>query len=526
MKTSILLAFFCCPLLYFSQPNTEVFLFDLNTENDTFQLSNFKNISNNIGYDNQPSFLNDSTILYVGTRNNQTDIVKYSISDNSKEWLSNTNGSEYSPIKIPLQNAISAIRLEENGEQKLYRYDLLNEDVDLLVDDVIVGYQLWMRRNILISSTLQGDILNLTLTDFDSKTHTNIDTNVGRSLVKIPFHIPLNVRLSYVPDRFGYIDKKLSPWNIMSYDINNGQKEKIVELLPNVEDFTLIDSKIVIAKGSQLFVFQKGKMLTWKKIANLDTFGITNITRLAVSPDGKKLAVVGELLNPWPEKKETQLIEVLKTQEIITIEGKADEAIWIKATWHPIDQRWLGQPYTTEDFEGQYKLCWSEDALYILVEIKDDVLFDQYEDPLKLWWDDDCVEVFIDENNSGGEHQYNHNAFAYHVALDGNVVDMSTEKTGKLYNSHVESKNITSGNTTVWELKISIFDDTYDDENDAKNKPVKLYPNKKIGFAIAYCDNDSSIERENFIGSIPVEGENKNKGWIDANIFGTIQLKN
>ena len=96
------------------------------------------------------------------------------------------------------------------------------------------------------------------------------------------------------------------------------------------------------------------------------------------------------------QKKETQLIDVLKTQETITIDGKADEHIWSKPTWHPMDQRWLGQPYTAEDFEGQYKLCWSEDALYLLVEIKDDVLFDQYKDPLQLWWDDDCVEVFID----------------------------------------------------------------------------------------------------------------------------------
>src|SRR5690606_35295337 len=128
-------------------------------------------------------------ILFAGTRNNQTDIVKYNISNDSKEWLSNTQGSEYSPIKIPLQNAISAIRLEENGEQKLYRYNLHNDEVDLLVDDIVIGYQLWMRRNILISSTLQGIILNLTLTDFDSYSHTNIDTNVGRSLVKIPFHI-------------------------------------------------------------------------------------------------------------------------------------------------------------------------------------------------------------------------------------------------------------------------------------------------------------------------------------------------
>ncbi len=79
-------------------------------------------------------------------------------------------------------------------------------------------------------------------------------------------------------------------------------------------------------------------------------------------------------------------------------------------------------------------------------------------------------------------------------------------------------------NTTLWELQISLFSDSYKETE--VNHPVTLFEGKKIGFAVAYCDNDGSVERENFIGSIAVEGEDKNRGWIDASIFGTIQLKN
>ncbi len=516
MKTSLLLAFLCCPLLYFSQPNTEVFLFDLTTENNAFQLSNFKNISNNNGYDNQPSFLNDSTILYAGTRNNQTDIVKYKINDGSKEWLSNTEGGEYSPIKIPNKNAVSAVRLELDGVQKFYEYDIKTGDYKLLIDEIIIGYYIWFDTNIVMSSALENDYLSLYLSDIIANKHTRIETNIGRSL----HHIPNSKLISY-------ISKATSDWEIKSLNPKTGEIKFITKTLAQTEDMCwLSDGSILMAKDGIVFQFSPEKDKNWREVASLKDYNITNITRLSVSSNGKKLAVVGELQNPWPEKKETQLIDVLKSQETMTIDGKADETIWSKAAWQPINELWLGQPYSADDFQGQYKLCWSEEALYVLVEIKDDVLYDQHKDPLKLWWDDDCVEIFIDEDNSGGEHQYNHNAFAYHVALDGNVVDMSTEKTGKLYNSHVASKTITSGNTTIWELKILLFDATYDDENDAKNKSVKLQSNKKIGFAIAYCDNDSSLERENFIGSIPVEGDDKNRGWIDANIFGTLQLKN
>jgi hypothetical protein len=231
-----------------------------------------------------------------------------------------------------------------------------------------------------------------------------------------------------------------------------------------------------------------------------------------------------DIKNSKAQKPDVQLIDVPKAKQSPRVDGIANETIWNEQnSWHPIDQLWLGNPYTSNDYQGLYKLCWTKEAVFILVEITDDIMYDQTKDPLKLWWDDDCVEVFVDEDNSGGEHQFNHNAFAYHVALNGNVVDMSPEKVGKLYNNHVESKHTTTGNTTIWELKLSIFDDTYDDNG--STKPVNLSAEKKIGFAIAYCDNDTSPNRENFIGSIAVEGEDKDRGWIDANIFGTLLLK-
>ncbi|WP_299526881.1 DUF6265 family protein [Winogradskyella sp.] len=218
-----------------------------------------------------------------------------------------------------------------------------------------------------------------------------------------------------------------------------------------------------------------------------------------------------------------QLINVNYAIESPIIDGITNEVVWEKAEWHPIDQLWLGNNYSSEDFEGRYKLTWTEEALYLLAEIKDDKLRDVYKDPLKSWWDEDCLEIFVDEDNSGGDHQYNHNAFAYHVDLDGNVVDVNHTKEGKLYNSHVTSARRTDGNTTIWEVKILLFDDTYKD--DTENQPVKLESNKNIGFALAYCDNDNSEHRENFIGSVFIEGANKDRGWIDANIFGTLVLK-
>ncbi|WP_229719379.1 DUF6265 family protein [Winogradskyella schleiferi] len=241
-----------------------------------------------------------------------------------------------------------------------------------------------------------------------------------------------------------------------------------------------------------------------------------------IKDDKGKVEVVKFNYKKKIEKPINQFITVKKAKTKPLIDGKADDNIWSETNWLPLDQLWLGEAYSKDDFSGRYKLSWSEDALYLLAEIQDDQLIDKNSDPLVAWWDDDCLEIFIDEDNSGGEHQYNHNAFAYHIALDGNVVDMSTEKKGKLYNSHLESKRITTGKTSIWEVKISVFNDTYNEVGE--NHPEKLQLGKKIGFALAYCDNDKSKERENFIGSVFVEGDDKNRGWIDAHIFGTLKL--
>lgn len=235
------------------------------------------------------------------------------------------------------------------------------------------------------------------------------------------------------------------------------------------------------------------------------------------------LAFLFVCCNPTKKKEDHQIISVKKNPNSISIDGKATENIWAQANWHALDQNWLGKPYEHNDFNGHYKLSWDEDALYILVEITDDILYDQYKDPLKLWWNDDCMEVFIDEDNSGGLHQFSHNAFAYHIALDGNVVDLAPNKEPQLYNEHIVSQHITEGQTTTWEIAIHVYDDTY--VEGGKNIPKTLNSNKKIGFALAYCDNDSSTERENFIGSVFVPGEDKNQGWINADIFGTLLLQ-
>jgi hypothetical protein len=276
---------FLSNLLLFSQPNTEVFLFNLNTNSGGFELSNFKNISQNEGYDNQPSFLDDNTILYAGTRNGQTDIVKYYVNYDSKIFINHTDGSEYSPLKIPNKNAVSSIRLEKDGAQKLYKYSLKNGESEVLIDDIIIGYHVWFDDKTLVSSVLEDNGLSLFATHFDENKNYRLQKKIGRSLHKIPN-----------TDLVSFISKENdSLWEIKSLNPFSGVTKSIVMTLPQAEDMCwLPNGTILMGKDDRLYTFRPNYDVDWNEVTTLEEFKISNISRVIVSPDGSKLALVGE----------------------------------------------------------------------------------------------------------------------------------------------------------------------------------------------------------------------------------------
>jgi len=206
-----------------------------------------------------------------------------------------------------------------------------------------------------------------------------------------------------------------------------------------------------------------------------------------------------------------------------TVDGLPDDQAWRFANWRAVKERWLGPAYTPDDFSGRYKVVWTENHLHILFELTDDIIIDRYRNPLIRYWDDDTLEIFIDEDHSGGNHQYNHNAFAYHISLDNQAIDLGTDSKPRSYTHHVESRWKQNGDLIHWEVNIQVYSDSYNDDGQ-DNSPVKLHRGKVMGFLLAYCDNDGSEIRENFIGSEIAEGPSPDRGWIDAGLFGTLEL--
>lgn len=219
--------------------------------------------------------------------------------------------------------------------------------------------------------------------------------------------------------------------------------------------------------------------------------------------------------------------DVKHTATPIKIDGLAEQT-WDSAEWHPMSYLMADSVPKSEDFSGRYKLLWDNQYLYLQAEIIDDILYDKIADPKVKYWDDDSLEVFIDSDASGGNHQYNHSAFAYHIALDNQAADIGEDQKAHLYNDHVINRwqrDPKQPEKIIWEVAIKLFPNTYSDK---KPLPaITLTPNQTVGFMLAYCDNDGSATREHFMGShkiAPVKGDT-NRGWIDANVFGKMTLK-
>lgn len=275
-----------CGCALYGQPDTEVYLFDLTTDSSGTQLSNQRNISNNKGYDNQPSFYNDNQVLFASTRNGQTDIAAYNVQDSEIAWINDTGfGSEYSPTKIPGQKAVSAIRLDTNGLQRLYRYDFETGSSELLVKNLVIGYHVWFNDHIILSAVLADGGLNLVRSNLKDGTNVTLQKNIGRSLHNIP-----NTQ------RISYVSKETDDWEIKSIDPLSGTTEKIVGIGKESEDYCwLINGTIVLSNKNYLLKFDAKTDNSWILLKTFTDPNIWNISRVATNSTSTQMAIVSEV---------------------------------------------------------------------------------------------------------------------------------------------------------------------------------------------------------------------------------------
>ncbi len=231
------------------------------------------------------------------------------------------------------------------------------------------------------------------------------------------------------------------------------------------------------------------------------------------------------------------------------IDGASNDDCWKTADWYNIGQTWIpyGDEISENDFKGRFKVMWSasENLMYYLVEIHDDTFVDGYVWPDGAYPDFDIVEVFIDEDHSGGPHVFDtstenaENAFSYHIAADapadGEVTNdfvvcdiAGTDWGNKIIPNYAgnfpEFAMKRNGDRYMYEFSMKVYNDSYVDSNPEASR-VTLAKDKIMGMSVAYCDNDTpGTARDNFFGSVWVTAEKYNSHWENADDYGVLRL--
>lgn len=285
MKTPLILLFslsLCCAL---AQEGSEIYLFDMKVSKEGITISNPVNITNHKGYDNQPFIHPNQPIVYYSSFNDdgRSDIKSYNYKTKETTSITQTQEREYSPTVTPDQQYLSCIIQRDNDAQDLGKYPVGGGEASVIIDNLIVGYHAWADNSHLAMFVL-GTPNTLHYLRLPTKEDTVIAQNIGRSLHKIPGQSAISF-VHKVSD---------SEWLIKKLDSKSMAVSTLATALPGREDITwTADQRIVTSDGDKLFYCNPSKTKEWKAIAiKSGAEVLKKVSRLAVSTDGRKLAVV------------------------------------------------------------------------------------------------------------------------------------------------------------------------------------------------------------------------------------------
>jgi len=267
----------------FTQEATEIYLFDLIESGKSFTIKNPVNISKQMGYDNQPSFTEDgSSILFTSFRDGQSDIAIYDIEQDLRSWLTDTPENEISPMSYPGKKKLfTCIRADKEESQKLYIYAYKAKEPEVLIGDAKVAYYTWFDKNTLVTYEL-GDMDALYVHNFKLKIKYPVQQNTGRSFQRKPGTVLL-----------GFISELHDEPEIYSIDLKTSKLTYLADALENSLDMAFTtNGNILMAKDNQIYKFRPEEDKEWKNVPIESELPLKQITRLTISPDGKKIAVV------------------------------------------------------------------------------------------------------------------------------------------------------------------------------------------------------------------------------------------
>jgi hypothetical protein len=296
-----------------TQPaDTEVFLATLSVRGSTVAIGTPANISNNPGYDNQPSFTSDGAgVFFTSVRGDRkpdpgnsaatgSDIYRYEIATERLSQVTDTPEAEYSPTATPDGRHISVIRVEGDGTQRLWQFatgkksepEAQTRAALVLPDVKPVGYHAWANKNLLALFVLgrQGQPATLQVADTRTGRAEVVATGIGRSIQRIP-----RGGVSFVL-RAASAAGEPPVLTVSELDPRTRQTRPLVRAPAGATEADTAwtpDGLLLVPFRDQLFGWRRGQA-EMRPVADLAPLGVRSVTRLAISPRGDRIALVAQ----------------------------------------------------------------------------------------------------------------------------------------------------------------------------------------------------------------------------------------
>lgn len=263
-------------------PDTDIFLAPLVEQGGRLRLGEPVNLTRRPGYDNQPHFTPDRrALLFSASDGGQTDIFRLDLAGGELRRLTRTPESEYSPTPLP-DGGFSVVRVEADSAQRLWRFSDTGADPALVLPGVQpVGYHAWADRHTVALYVL-GDPATLQLADTRTGRTETLARGIGRSLQRIPGRNAVSF-VERVSDAESWISE---------VDVATGSIRRLVRA-PGGGDFHAWtpDGTLLMSEDSRILLWDPARGGEWREIADLAPL---RVSRLTVSPDGSRLALVAE----------------------------------------------------------------------------------------------------------------------------------------------------------------------------------------------------------------------------------------
>lgn len=294
MLRILLLFAFPISLAAQSPGKSDILLFSLaKTADSTWRpdAPRFLSAFNRGGYNNQPNFFGNNELWLTAqfpSDTAQTDIIALDLLLKTQTRVTATaTTAEYSPTPMPGGKRFSAVRVEEDGNQRLWSFPLDRSDNGRPEFPKIynVGYHCWLRDTLVVFFIVGENDQPHTLYAVGTKAQKpqRVASNIGRCLVKRP------------DGKLLFVQKPTEQtWFLKTWDAKTNAQEIVLKMPGGSEDFALLpDGTLLAGNGPKLFQYNPRRDSDWKEVADCSKYGVKKITRLAVSKDGK-LAVVVE----------------------------------------------------------------------------------------------------------------------------------------------------------------------------------------------------------------------------------------